>query len=81
MAASLKERFAEEVEIKVGHTGQFDVLVDGNLIFSKKETSRFPLDGEVEERFAMLRAGKPLPALEPAPAGPLKRMAQKLFGT
>ena len=80
MAASLKARFAEEVEIKPGQTGQFDVLADGNLIFSKKELSRFPLDSEVEERFAMLRAGKPLPTLEPAPAGPLRRIAQKLFG-
>ena len=80
MAASLKARFGEEVEIKFGQTGQFDVLADGKLIFSKKEVSRFPLDGEVEERFAMLRAGKPLPALEPASPGPLRRLAQRLFG-
>jgi len=59
----LKARFGEKVEIKVGRTGQFDVLADGKLIFSKHETSRFPYDDEVEERFAMLRAGKPLPAL------------------
>ena len=81
MAASLKARFGEEVEIKVGKTGQFDVLADdGTLLFSKKEVSRFPEDGEVEERFAALRAGKPMPAIEPAPAGPIKRIAQKLFG-
>jgi hypothetical protein len=80
LAASLKARFGEEVEIKVGKTGQFDVFADGTLLFSKKEVSRFPEDGEVEERFAALRAGKPLSPPEPAPAGPLKRMAQKLFG-
>jgi hypothetical protein len=80
LAASLKARFGEDAEIKIGKTGQFDVLVDSKVIFSKKEVSRFPFDGEVEDRFATLRAGKPLPALEPAPAGPLKRMAQKLFG-
>lgn len=80
MAASLKTRFGEDVEIKFGHTGQFDVLVDGKLIFSKREVSRFPHDDEVEERFAMIRAGKPLPALKPASPGPLQRIAQKLFG-
>jgi len=76
----LKARFAEEVEIKAGHTGQFDVQVDGKLIFSKREVSRFPHDDEVEKRFATFRAGKPLPALEPASPGPLRRLAQRLFG-
>lgn len=80
MAASLKSRFGEEVETKTGRTGQFDVLVDGNMIFSKGEVYRFPLEGEVEERFAMLKAGKPLPALEPADPGPIRRLARKLFG-
>jgi len=80
LAASLKARFGEEVEIKVGKTGQFDVLADGTLLFSKKEVSRFPEEGEVEERFAALRAGKPMPTIEPVPAGPIKRIAQKLFG-
>jgi len=80
LAASLKSRFGEDVEVKVGKTGQFDVLVDGTLIFSKHEVSRFPEEGEVEQRFATIRAGEPLPPLEPAPPGPLKRIAQKIFG-
>jgi selT/selW/selH-like putative selenoprotein len=30
-----------------GETGQFDVTADGRLVFSKRETGRFPEDGEV----------------------------------
>jgi len=33
--------------------GQFDVLADGSLVFSKKQLGRFPEDGEV---LALLRA-------------------------
>jgi len=35
-----------EAEATPGGTGQFDILVDGRLIFSKAETGRFPEDGE-----------------------------------
>jgi hypothetical protein len=34
-------------EIVEGDKGQFDVEVDGRLIFSKWETHRFPDDGEI----------------------------------
>jgi selT/selW/selH-like putative selenoprotein len=30
-----------------GATGQFDVIADGALVFSKAETGRFPEEGEV----------------------------------
>jgi len=30
-----------------GSTGQFDVVVDGSLLFSKQSEGRFPEDGEV----------------------------------
>ena len=30
-----------------GERGQFDVIADGRLVFSKRETGRFPDDGEV----------------------------------
>jgi predicted Rdx family selenoprotein len=43
------------VQIKPGQTGQFDVIVDGQKIFSKADAGRFPIDGEVEESFAKLR--------------------------
>lgn len=41
--------------------GQFDVVVAGRLIFSKKQAGRFPGLGEVEERLAQLKAGKEFP--------------------
>jgi hypothetical protein len=31
------------------------VIVNGQLVFSKSSTGRFPLDGEVEEIFARLK--------------------------
>jgi predicted Rdx family selenoprotein len=30
-----------------GANGQFDVLRDGELVFSKQEAGRFPEDGEI----------------------------------
>ena len=42
-------RFNQQAEIKPGRTGQFDVLADGALIYSKAQTGRFPVDGEVED--------------------------------
>ena len=55
MAASLNSRFGEKVDVKPGKTGQFDIVVNGKLIFSKAETGRFPVDDEVEELFAKAR--------------------------
>jgi hypothetical protein len=54
------------------------VLVDGQLIFSKAAAGRFPLDGEVEERFAALKGGKELPPLEPAKPGVVGKILNKL---
>ena len=79
MAASLKNRFGEDVEIEPGKTGQFDVIAEGTLIFSKSEVRRFPDDGEVEDRFAMLKAGTALPPLEERP-GIITRTFARLFG-
>jgi selT/selW/selH-like putative selenoprotein len=47
LAAELKERFVVDSTLKAGHGGVFDVVVDGRLVFSKKETKRFPRPGEV----------------------------------
>jgi predicted Rdx family selenoprotein len=70
LAASLKARFGEDVEIAPGSTGQFDVIANGKLIFSKAEVHRFPVDDEVEGRFATLKEGRELPPLETsAPSG------------
>lgn len=61
LAASLKAKFGEIVNAKVGLLGQFDVIVDGRLVFSRSKTGRFPADGEVEEIVAALRAGREPP--------------------
>lgn len=75
MADSLKAKFGENVTIKPGKSGQFDILSEGKLLFSKAETGRFPIDGEVEGFFAKLK-GVELPAPEPAKPG----IVGKLFG-
>jgi hypothetical protein len=36
-----------EAEIEVGSKGQYDVLADGEVIFSKQEQGRFPDHAEV----------------------------------
>ena len=43
------EQLGGEVEVELigGSGGVFDVRADGRLIFSKKETGRFPESGEV----------------------------------
>jgi hypothetical protein len=65
------------------------VLVDGRVIFSKAEAGRFPIDGEVEDLFAALKAAAKTstaeaPAAEPLTdqsgggrAGMLRRLADK----
>jgi selT/selW/selH-like putative selenoprotein len=80
LAASLKSRFGENTAISPGKSGQFDVLVDGELIFSKAQTGRFPVDGEVEDRFAALKGGKELPALPAAKPGVVGKILGKLTG-
>ena len=47
LAAELKDRYGVDSALKPGHGGVFDVVVDGRLLFSKKETKRFPRPGEV----------------------------------
>jgi predicted Rdx family selenoprotein len=36
-----------EASISAGTNGQFDVVTDGTLVYSKAETRRFPEPGEV----------------------------------
>ena len=66
--------------ITPGKSGQFDVLIHGELIFSKSQTGRFPLDGEVEDRFAALKNGKDLPPIEAAKPGVVGKILGKLRG-
>jgi selT/selW/selH-like putative selenoprotein len=49
LSADLSSAFDVQVIIKRGHSGIFDVLLNGKLIFSKDELGRFPEDGEIVE--------------------------------
>lgn len=56
------------------------MLVDGRVVFSKAQVHRFPAEGEVEQRIALLKAGKELPPLEASPpTGIVGRVLGKLF--
>jgi predicted Rdx family selenoprotein len=84
LAASLHKRFGEEAEIKAGTTGQFDVVVDGQVIFSKAKAGRFPVEGEVEDLFAALKPAAKAPDAElpkdqgsVGRAGVLRRLSDK----
>lgn len=37
-----------EVELVKGGSGVFDIMVDGRLVFSKRELGRFPTDQEID---------------------------------
>ena len=47
MAAALKQAFGVETELIEGARGIFDVVVDGELVFSKHAEGRFPEPDEV----------------------------------
>jgi selT/selW/selH-like putative selenoprotein len=43
----LEEKYGAEVELVPGVGGVFEITVDGQLKFSKKQIGRFPTDEEV----------------------------------
>jgi selenoprotein W-related protein len=52
LADELETRLGLRAELIKGSGGVFDVTVDGELIFSKKKTGRFPAPGEIERAIA-----------------------------
>lgn len=57
MAAELREHFpGVEVQLIPGSGGVFEVVSDGRLVFSKKQTGRHAEPGEV---VSLLRTGNP----------------------
>ena len=50
MAAELEAEFESRVKLIEGKDGVFEVTVDGNLVFSKRNIGRFPDDGEVARK-------------------------------
>ena len=49
MSAELKQTFEADVTIERGHSGIYDVLLNGKLIYCKDELGRFPEEGEIVE--------------------------------
>jgi len=45
----LKKEFDADIELIASTGGVYDVVVDGELLFSKKNLKRFPEDGEIEQ--------------------------------
>ncbi len=39
---------ATEVEIAPGNLGDFEITIDGNLVYSKQGSGEFPSDGEID---------------------------------
>jgi hypothetical protein len=48
----LNAKTEHEAEIEEGGKGQFDVLLDGDLVFSKQASGRFPEHGEIRDLLA-----------------------------
>jgi selT/selW/selH-like putative selenoprotein len=47
------------VELQSGSEGRFEISLDGELVFSKKQLSRFPKPGEIAGLFEK-KLGPPL---------------------
>ena len=43
----METEFGKTVKLIEGKDGVFEVVVDGDLVFSKRQIGRFPDDGEV----------------------------------
>lgn len=56
LQAAIKKEFGLTADLKEGHGGVFDVAIDGTVVYSKHETSRFPENHEV---FARIRQRLP----------------------
>ena len=53
MGDDLKNKFGAEIELIAGSGGVYEVELNGNLIFSKKQTGRFP---ELDEIISLVKA-------------------------
>ena len=49
MKAWIEARGVGPVEIQVGKTGQFDIVVDRKLVYSRYNTGRFPSDADLQK--------------------------------
>ena len=51
MKAWIEGRGRGPVELEAGKAGQFDVVVDGRLAYSRYDTGVFPTETDIEELF------------------------------
>ena len=49
MKAWFDARGRGPVDIRPGKTGQFDVVIDGKLVYSRYQTGRFPWEEDLEK--------------------------------
>ena len=49
MKAWIESRGRGPVDIRQGKSGQFDIVADERLVYSKYQTGRFPSDAELEK--------------------------------
>ncbi len=47
MKAWIEARGRGPVDIEPGKTGQFDVVVEGKLVYSRYDTGRFPAESDL----------------------------------
>lgn len=51
MRDSILKSHSATVELVKGHGGVFDIITDGQLKFSKKQSGRFPTDQDIDNLF------------------------------
>ena len=49
MKAWIETRGRGPVDVQPGKSGQFDVVIDEKLVYSRFETGRFPSDADLEK--------------------------------
>jgi selT/selW/selH-like putative selenoprotein len=55
LAATIKQKFKCPVELVPGGNGVFEVSADGKLLFSKRQSVRFPNGDEIVKALSTLR--------------------------
>lgn len=48
MRDALQRKGVSEIDLQTGRSGQFDVIVDGALKYSRYQTGRFPTDADID---------------------------------
>ena len=49
MRERLEKLGKADIELRPGKSGQFDVTIDGALLYTRSKTGRFPTDAEIDD--------------------------------